>query len=132
MPGNQEQSSRVLLIEDDWDIAQIALLALGLDKRIEARSAKGGQEALQMLRTGEWQPHLILTDLMMPGMSGLDFIDILREESHHWVPVVLMTARASSRDIADYLRHGADGVITKPFDPLTLAEQVAAFIRASR
>lgn len=130
--GNPPQSIRILVIEDDWDIAQITLLALALDPGVEVRSAKDGNEALLLLRGGGWQPDLILTDLMMPGMSGLEFIDILRDEPRRHIPVIIMTARAGQRDIADHLRQGADGVITKPFDPLSLAEQVRAFWTGSR
>ena len=119
---------RILLIEDDWDIAQITLLALALDSRIEARHIQEGDEAIRQIKTGAWHPDLILSDLMMPGLNGLQILDILQREGLKRMPFVLMTAKVAQREIATYRKRGADGIVTKPFDPLTLAGDLMAYM----
>lgn len=124
--------TRILLIEDDWDIAQITLLALALDPGIEARHVSEGDEALRQIKDGGWRPDLILSDLMMPGLNGLQILDILRREGLKTVPFVLMTAKVGQREIAAYRKQGVDGVVVKPFDPLTLGGDLLAYLEPPR
>ena len=88
-------------------------------------TAADGQEALDKLPL--FTPHAIVTDVMMPGMDGIATLGALRANpvTAH-VPVVFMTARSQPAEIARYRSLGALDVITKPFDPLVLAEQVRA------
>ena len=125
----------ILLIEDDWDIAQITLLALALDPQIDARHIQEGDEAIRQLKMGPWQPDLVVSDLMMPGLNGLQILDILQREGLKRGPFILMTAKVGQREIAEYRERGADGVVVKPFDPLTLAGELRSYLeppRASR
>ncbi|MDH7638399.1 response regulator [Sphingomonas oryzagri] len=124
--------TKVLLIEDDWDIAQITLLALDLDSRIEARHVEEGDEALRQLKEGGWLPDLVVSDLMMPGLNGLQLLDILQREGLKRMPFVLMTAKVGLREEAAYRKRGADGVLTKPFDPLTLGGQLLSYLEPPR
>lgn len=123
---------RILLIGDDWDIAQITLLALALDPRIEARHIQEGDEAIRQIKTGTWRPDLILSDLLMPGLNGLQILDILQREGLKRMPFVLMTAKVGQREIATYRKRGADGIVTKPFDPLTLGGELMSYMEPPR
>jgi two-component system OmpR family response regulator len=122
---------RILYVEDDPDIAQIGLLVLRLDPTIDVRLAMDGTEALRMLRDrGPWRPQLLLLDVMMPGLSGLDVLDMLAADGDgDRIQVVLMTARISEADLRHYRERGAIGAIAKPFNPLSLADDVLALLR---
>lgn len=124
--------TRILLIEDDWDIAQITLLALALEPGIEAQHIQEGDEALRRIKDGDWRPDLILCDLMMPGLNGLQILDILQREGLKTMPFVLMTAKVGHREIATYRKRGADGVVIKPYDPLTLGGDLLAYLEPPR
>jgi len=124
--------TRILLIEADWDIAQITMLTLALDPGIETRHVQESDEALRQIKEGGWQPDLILSDLMMPGLNGLQILDILRREGLKTVPFVLMTTRIGQREIAAYRKRGVDGVVITPFDPLTLGDDLLAYLESPR
>jgi CheY-like chemotaxis protein len=124
--------TRILLIQDDWDIAQITLLALALEPGIETRHVQEGDEALRRIKGGGWQPDLILSGLTMPGLNGLQILDILRREGLKTVPFLLMTVRSGQREIAAYRKRGVDGVVITPFDPLTLGDALLAYLEPPR
>ena len=114
---------KVLYVDDEPDIREIATLALELDSEIEARSAPSGSAALQSAT--EWRPDAILLDVMMPDMDGPATLSRLRErETTRDIPVIFVTARAQSKEIAQLRSLGAIDVITKPFDPMELAAEV--------
>jgi len=119
---------RVLYVDDEADIREIAVLALSLDGALEVRTAADGQEALAI--AGAWRPDLILLDVMMPGLDGPSTLARLRASGEtRDVPVVFITARAQAREIQSFATLDARGVIAKPFDPMTLAAQVRSFLR---
>ena len=77
----------------------------------------------------DWEPDVILMDVMMPVMDGPETLSHLRENARTAkIPVVFMTARAQTREVEHFLSLGAAGVITKPFDPMTLAAAVRAYL----
>ncbi|WP_301750341.1 response regulator [uncultured Erythrobacter sp.] len=118
---------RVLYVDDEPDIREIALLALSLDPGVESRGAASGREALAII--DEWLPDLVLLDVMMPGLDGPSTLARLRENPASMaVPVVFITARAQSQEIQNFTTLDAVGVIAKPFDPMTLAQQVRTFL----
>jgi DNA-binding response OmpR family regulator len=120
---------KILYVEDDPDIAQIGVLALKMNPAIEVRVAMDGTEALRMLRDRSWwRPDLLLLDVMMPGLSGLDVLDMLAAD-HEPIQVVLMTARVSDAAMRQYRERGALGTIPKPFDPISLADDVLTMLR---
>lgn len=122
----------VLYVDDEPDIRTIAAFALGLDDGIAVRSLGSGAEALALLDAGAWRPDVVLLDVMMPEMDGPTLFLKLRERTDFAdVPVIFMTARARSDDIARYLAQGAIGVVTKPFDPMTLADEIRSLLRVS-
>ncbi len=114
---------RVLHVDDEPDIREIMQISLGLDPDLAVRSCSSGEEALKV--AVEWQPSLIILDVMMPEMDGPTTFARLREiQATTNIPVVFMTARAQTRDIEHFRQLGASGVISKPFDPLALAVSV--------
>lgn len=122
---------KVLYVDDEPDIREVAGMALELDGEIEVRTAGSGPEALRILDQEE-APDAILLDVMMPGMDGPAVLAEARARGHG-MPVVFITARAQSHELARFLELGAQGVITKPFDPMTLALELKAVLaRAAR
>lgn len=117
----------LLFADDDPDIRAIADLSLRVVGGFQVTLASSGREALAMaLRQ---TPDLILLDMMMPGMDGLETLRHLRSHPELTaVPVVFMTAKVQARDRDEMLAAGALGVIAKPFDPMDLPTQVRRFV----
>jgi CheY-like chemotaxis protein/HPt (histidine-containing phosphotransfer) domain-containing protein len=118
---------RVLHVDDESDIREVVEFSLGLDPDLAMRSCASGEEALAV--ADAWVPDIVLLDVMMPVMDGTATLAQLRRNPRTAaIPVVFMTARAQSREL-DLLRSlGAVGVISKPFDPMTLAASVRAYV----
>jgi len=121
--------SRILHVDDDEDIRVIADLALTMVGKFEVLQCASGQEATE--KAADFAPDLFLLDYMMPCKDGEQTLRELRElPGLLHVPVVFMTARVQ-QDVADELRQkGALDVITKPFDPMDLADQLRQIWRA--
>lgn len=118
---------RILYVDDEPDLREIALLALSLDAGLEVRTAASGAEAITTV--SDWMPDLVLLDVMMPGMDGPATLARLRENPRTaQLPVVFITARAQPQDLQTFATLDARGVIAKPFDPMTLAQQVRGFL----
>jgi len=119
--------SRILYIDDEADIREVAQMALEIDPNLEVRTCASGAEGLE--QAAAWQPDLILLDVMMPEMDGPAVLRRLREDSSTAaIPVVFITARTQAEEVAALKKLGGSGVIAKPFDPMTLAEQARAFL----
>ena len=115
----------VLLVEDDPDIQEVARMTLEILGGLRVTTCNSGQEAL--VRAPEAAPDMILLDYMMPGMDGAATLAALRAVPElSRVPVVFVTARARPEEGEAFRRLGAVGVITKPFDPVALPDQVRA------
>ncbi len=120
---------RIAHIDDDADILTIARVALRDLAGFEVISFASGHEALA--RLAGCHPDIILLDVMMPDLDGEALMGHLKSDPALCaVPVVLLTAKAQQHDLDRYRRSGAAGIIPKPFDPTTLAEQVLAFLPA--
>jgi two-component system, OmpR family, response regulator len=116
-------SIRVLYVDDEPDIREVAAMSLELDPEFEVRTAEGGKEALDL--TERWAPEVILLDVMMPGMDGPQtFAELQARPGAATIPVIFITARTQAADVRRLLALGAKGVIAKPFDPLQLADEV--------
>lgn len=123
---------KLMHVDDEPDIREVAAIALQLDPDIALVSAPSGQDALDMLANGE-NPDVILLDVMMPKLDGPGVLARLKaEEATRAIPVVFMTARAQSHEIDKLRSLGAVGVIIKPFDPMTLARQVKDLLAEAR
>jgi CheY-like chemotaxis protein len=119
---------RVLHVDDDSDIREVVKIALDLDRDFVTRSCASGREALEVAE--QWPPDMIVLDVMMPVMDGPATLARLKgNERTAGIPVVFMTARAQSRELDCFRSSGADGVICKPFDPLTLAASLRCYVR---
>ena len=115
--------NRVLHVEDEPDIREVALMALEVVGGMTVTQAASGREALQAVKT--CAPDLILMDVMMPGMDGPSTLAELRKSPETAaIPVILMTAKVQSHEIERYRSLGAIDVIPKPFDPMTLSDQI--------
>lgn len=114
---------KVLHVEDDPDIREIALIALETVGGLNVEQCSSGQEALE--RAPDLAPDLFLLDVMMPGMNGEEtFLALRALPQFAATPAIFMTAKAQPVEVARLRELGADDVITKPFDPMTLAEQI--------
>ncbi|MFN3877336.1 MAG: response regulator [Brevundimonas sp.] len=119
-------------VDDEPDIREVAAMALELDPEISLTSMASGEAALEQLSAGA-RPDVILLDVMMPQMDGPGVLSALRRmEGLAETPVIFMTARAQSGEIDRFKTLGAIGVITKPFDPMTLASQVRDLLAEAR
>jgi CheY-like chemotaxis protein len=126
---------RILLVEDDPDIRQIAKLALEALGGFTVLPCGSGPEALAVLSHATdadgFAPDLVLLDVMMPGMDGPQTLAALRRiPGAERLPAVFMTARVQAEEVAGYKAMGAADVIAKPFDPMRLAEMVLGIWRA--
>ncbi len=118
---------RVLHVDDEPDIREVVELSLSLDPDLKVRSCGSGGDAIAA--AGTWLPDLILLDVMMPTMDGPTTLTHLRRSpATADIPVVFMTARAQPRELEHFVSLGAEGVIAKPFDPMTLAAAVRNYI----
>jgi two-component system response regulator MtrA len=116
--------ARVLVVDDDPALAEMLTIVLrgeGFDTAVVA----DGTRALPALR--ELRPDLVLLDLMLPGMNGIDVCKAIRGESG--VPIVMLTAKSDTVDIVLGLESGADDYVVKPFKPKELVARVRARLR---
>lgn len=123
-------SSYILVVDDEPDIS--ALVAYHLAREgYRVRTAADGREALQIIRREP--PDLVVLDLMLPEMSGLELLQELRRQSGmDTLPVILLTARREEEDRIEGLRLGADDYVPKPFSPEELVLRVGAVLRRTR
>ena len=120
---------RILHVDDEPDIREIVGLSLGLNPAFQVRACESGAEAIDA--AAEWSPELILLDVMMPHMDGPTTLSHLRQNPKtSGIPVLFMTARAQTREIEQFIALGAQGVISKPFEPMTLADEVSHRLQA--
>ena len=119
-------ASTVLIVEDDPHTVEVVQLYLRRDGH-KVISAADGLEGLRLAR--EAHPDLVVLDLMLPGVDGIEVCRILREESE--VPIVMLTARVEEEDRLAGLDLGADDYVTKPFSPRELAARIRAVLRRS-
>lgn len=114
---------KLVLIEDDDDVRTVAKAALEMVGGFTVRACGSGAEGLAAI--AEFHPQLVLLDLMMPAMDGLEVLARLRARPETAeLPVVFLTARAQTHEIEKLHESGAQGVIVKPFDPMTLADEI--------
>jgi len=120
-------TTRILYVDDESDIREVAAMSLELDPEFEVRTAASGVEALTL--AAEWKPELILLDVMMPVMDGPTTFAHLREQAGTAaIPVVFITARTQAQEVEGFKALGAKGVIAKPFDPMSLASTVRGYL----
>jgi DNA-binding response OmpR family regulator len=118
---------KILVVDDDPKIAELIRLYLERNRYV-VLTAYDGLQALELAR--QKRPDLILLDLLLPKMDGLDVCHILSAESD--VPIIILTAKATDEDKLVGLELGADDYITKPFNPREVVARVRAVLRRAR
>ncbi len=120
-------AKKILIVEDEEDIVE--LLTYNLSKNgFQVSSVSQGEEAVRSVRQNK--PDLILLDLMLPGLDGMDVCRLLkRESSTRHIPIVMVTAKGDEADIVSGLELGADDYVTKPFSPKVLLSRIKAILR---
>ncbi|MDV3350186.1 response regulator [Leptolyngbyaceae cyanobacterium CCMR0082] len=117
----------VLLIDDETDIQTVAKIGLTLNTDWSVTTANSGEAGLDVAIAT--LPDVILLDVAMPGMDGLATLAALQKNPiTAKIPIIFLTAKAQASDRRRLYEAGASGVITKPFDPTTLASQIAGFL----
>ena len=120
---------RILYVEDQKDIQLVAQVALAKLGGFDLKVCSSGEEALTAVKT--FIPDLFLLDVMMPGLDGPATLERLWAISElKAVPVIFMTAKVQPDEVEHFMSLGALGVISKPFDPITLAEQIRELMSA--
>ncbi len=124
MDMNKEQ---ILVVDDEEDILELVRYNLA-SEGYSVSCAETGEQALEIARRE--LPHLILLDLMLPGISGLKVAGILKsEEKTTGIPIIMLTAKGEEADVVTGLEAGADDYVTKPFSPKILKARVKAVLR---
>jgi CheY-like chemotaxis protein len=115
---------KILIIDDEDDIREVAALSLESVAGWEVVTANSGAQGLA--RALEHQPDAILLDVMMPGMDGpTTFRELSKNPATAKIPVLLLTAKVQSSDQRRFADLGVKSVLFKPFDPMTLADQIS-------
>lgn len=114
----------ILIVDDAPDILEIATLALRDVGGYAVRTAANGAEALDAVRAD--RPDAVVLDVSMPILDGPATVEALRAEGFGDVPVVFLTASARRAEHSQLMELGVAGVLTKPFDPMRLATDLAA------
>ena len=123
-------SRRILIVDDEDDIREVAQVSLELVGHYDVLTASSGRDGLERARAG--RPDAILLDVMMPDMDGPSTLAELRKDPATCdIPVVFLTAKTQAAERTRLAQLGAAGVLTKPFDPLKLAGEVAATLQWS-
>ena len=119
-------TQKVLVVDDDPAISEMLTLVLSTEGFASVVVNDGGQAVEVFQREN---PDLVLLDLMLPGMNGIDICRAIRQEST--VPIVMLTAKTDTVDVVLWLESGADDYIPKPFKPKELVARVRARLRRS-
>ena len=117
-------AERVLIIDDEAQITRVLRAAVSA-QGYDVRAANDPEEALRLFE--EWAPDLIITDLMMPGMTGIDICRAVRKKSK--IPILVLSVRDQERSKIEALDAGADDYVTKPFSTQELLARVRAHLR---
>jgi len=117
---------KILMVDDDRSIRRIAEIILTNATKWEVQLAASGREALEKLKS--YEPDAVLLDVMMPDMDGLATLSEMREKLKLDLPVLLLTARTELDELKEYSNLRLAGVISKPFDPTKLANQITTLV----
>lgn len=118
---------KILVVDDEEDILELVRYNLA-NEGYEVLCAETGEQAVEITRT-EF-PNLIVLDLMLPGIGGLDVARLLKEdEKTRYIPIIMLTAKGEENDVVKGLELGADDYVVKPFSPKILSARVRAVMR---
>ena len=129
-PGGDHMAKRILLIEDNEDIALVVKTTLQLRKH-EVLTAGDGLQGLEMAQSGPFD--LVILDVLLPEIDGLEVLRSLKADpATADVPVALFSANVDEQEARDALRAGAAAVLRKPFDPRQFVREVEALLGGDR
>ena len=120
-------ATRILVVDDERVVTEVVERYLTLED-FEVSLASDGHQALQTAR--DWHPDLVVLDLMLPGMDGLEVCRNIRKESH--MPIIMLTAKGDETDRIVGLELGADDYVVKPFSPRELVARIKTVLRRSQ
>jgi CheY-like chemotaxis protein len=124
------QPRKILVVDDEEHIREIAAVSLELTGAWEIATADSGAEALRI--APQLRPDAILLDVMMPEMDGpTTFHHLQSDPATKDIPVIFLTAKVQAADRRRFTEIGVRSMIPKPFDPLSLAEQIASALQWS-
>ncbi len=116
----------VLVVEDDLTILQLLDVNFEMEGFAVLRASDG---VIALEQAKEHQPDIVVSDVMMPNMSGIELVVALKKDpATASIPIILLSAKAQGTDIRDGIAAGADEYITKPFEPLDLIDRVNALL----
>jgi phosphate regulon transcriptional regulator PhoB len=120
---------KILVVEDEPDIRKLVQYNL-TQERFSVLEAEDGEQALKLLQREK--PNLVILDLMLPGLSGMELCKLLRQRSETAkLPILMLTAKAGEADRIVGLEMGADDYLAKPFSPREMVARVRAILRRS-
>jgi two-component system, OmpR family, response regulator len=120
----------ILLVDDDMTIRKVAEISLSRVGNWRVKLAESGPKAMEILAA--YRPDVILLDVMMPGLDGPSTFALLQSnERTKDIPVIFLTAKVQIQEVEAYRNLGAVGVISKPFDPLSLPDEIRKIIELS-
>ncbi|WP_288845814.1 response regulator transcription factor [uncultured Fructobacillus sp.] len=119
---------KILVVDDDQEIAELLEIYLK-NEGYEPVIAQDGKEALSKLNTNP-DVALMVLDIMMPNMSGLEVLKAVRKDTH--IPILMLSAKSSDMDKIQGLISGADDYVTKPFNPLEVMARIRSLLRRSQ
>jgi len=119
------EGKKILVIDDDLNIIKLMTYVLKKEK-YEVMTAKNGQDGLKLVK--DFNPSLIVLDLMMPVMDGFKFLEAFKSITMTEVPVIVTTARGYTKEIEKIIDAGASAYIEKPFDRNVFLDTVRHFI----
>jgi phosphate regulon transcriptional regulator PhoB len=122
-------AQKILVVEDEPDIRKLVQYNL-TQERFSVLEAEDGEQALRLLQREK--PNLVILDLMLPGLSGMELCKLLRQRSETAkLPILMLTAKAGEADRIVGLEMGADDYLAKPFSPREMVARVRAILRRS-
>jgi two-component system response regulator MtrA len=119
-------NAKILVVDDDTALAEMIGIVLR-SEGFETSFCADGSEAVAAFRA--FSPDLVLLDLMLPGMDGIEVCSRIREESG--VPIIMLTAKSDTADVVKGLESGADDYVVKPFNPKELVARIRTRLRPS-
>ena len=123
-------NERILVVDDEEDLLELVRYNLG-NYGYKVDCVTSGEDALEKIKS--IPPGLILLDLMLPGIDGLDVCRIVKNDSNtSHIPIIMLTAKGEEADIVTGLELGADDYITKPFSPRVLIARIKSVLRRGR
>ena len=121
-------TKRILIVDDDADIREATQLCLEITGQWEVLKAADGHQGIAIAQ--QEKPDAILLDMMLPGMDGISILKKLREDADtKAIPVIVLTAKAQSREQKSFATLNVASVITKPYDPLTISDQISSALQ---